>query len=79
MMKRMLLMTVGLMLVCAVPAFAQKAKVKKKEKRFETVVAQAASDYAGRYAGFESGLLHRREGRRGRAVSYHELRRRAPG
>ena len=55
MMRRMLLMALGLMLVCAAPAFAQKMKVKNKDKRFETVVRQESSDYAGRYAGFESG------------------------
>lgn len=55
MMKKMLLMVVGLMLVCAAPALAQKTKVKNKEKRYETVVKQNVSDYAGRYAGFEAG------------------------
>jgi hypothetical protein len=55
MMKRLMLMAVGLVLACAAPAFAQKVKVKNKDKRFETVVKQTLSDYAGRYAGFEEG------------------------
>lgn len=51
MMKRMLLLALGLMLISAAPAFAQKVKNKTKEKRFETVVKQNVSDYAGRYTG----------------------------
>lgn len=54
-MKRVLLMAVGLVLISAAPAFAQKAKVKNKEKRFEPVVKQNVADYAGRYYGFEAG------------------------
>ncbi|MBD0371915.1 MAG: hypothetical protein ICV60_13830 [Pyrinomonadaceae bacterium] len=55
-MKRMLLIAMGLLLISAAPAFAQKNKVKNKEKRFETVVKQTNADYAGRYAGFEEGF-----------------------
>lgn len=51
-MKRALTIMVAL-LVCAAPAFAQKIKVKNKEKRFETVVKPAAA-YAGRYTGFDA-------------------------
>jgi hypothetical protein len=54
-MKRMLLMAFGLTLLCAAQGFAQKVKVKKKEKRFETVVTRNVADYAGRYAGAEAG------------------------
>lgn len=54
-MKRVLLMALGLVLVCASSAFAQKVKdkgikVKNKDKRFETVV-RPASEYVGRYSG----------------------------
>jgi hypothetical protein len=55
MMKRVLLMLVGLMLISAAPAFAQKMKVKNKDKRFETVVKESVADYAGRYYGFQDG------------------------
>lgn len=53
-MKRVLLALIALM-VCVAPAFAQKEKVKtkNKDKRFETVVKPAA-EYAGHYIGFES-------------------------
>jgi hypothetical protein len=55
-MRRVLLMAaLGLMLLWAAPSLAQKAKVKSKEKRFETVVKQNLADYAGHYAGFEAG------------------------
>lgn len=55
-MKRVLLMAVGLVLISAAPGFAQKNKVKNKDKRFETVVKQTMADYAGRYTGFEEGF-----------------------
>lgn len=56
MMKRLLLMAAAVVvLASAAPAFAQKAKVKNKEKRFEAAVKQSVADYAGRYYGFEEG------------------------
>lgn len=54
-MKRLLLMAFVVVLAAAAPAFAQKNKDKKKEKRFEPVVKQNVADYAGRYYGFEEG------------------------
>lgn len=53
-MKRLLLMAFVVVLASAAPAFAQKTKVKNKEKRFETVVKQNVMDYAGRYSGFQA-------------------------
>jgi len=55
MMKRLLLMAAVLLLASAAPAFAQKSKVKNKDKRFETALKQNTADYAGRYEGFEAG------------------------
>lgn len=55
MMKRLLLVAVVAVLASAAPAFAQKAKMKNKEKRFETIVKQNPADYAGRYYGFQEG------------------------
>jgi hypothetical protein len=54
MMKRLLLMAVVVVLASAAPAFAQKNKVKNKDKRFEPVVKQNMADYAGRYYGFQA-------------------------
>jgi hypothetical protein len=52
-----------LTLLCAVPVFGeggegeQKLKNKRKEKRFEPVVRQNITDYAGRYVGMEDYYL----------------------
>ena len=56
-MKIIVVAALGLLLACASPGLAQKYKNKnkeKKDKRFETVVRQNPSDYAGRYTGFDA-------------------------
>ena len=55
-MKIITLAALGLLLACAVPGAAQKYKNKNKnkDKRFETVVKENPSDYAGRYTGIDA-------------------------
>lgn len=79
MMKRLLLMAAVLVLASTAPAFAQKVKDKKKEKRFEPVVKQNVEDYAGRYYGFQADyyLELRVDGAGGLSATSFEGERRA--
>ena len=53
-MKIIVVAALGLLLACAAPGMAQKYKNKNKDKRFETVVKENPSDYAGRYTGWDA-------------------------
>ena len=58
-MKKLLLVSLGLLLAvaAAAPAAGQKPWKKKKEKRFEPVVKQDARDYSGRYVGVDDSYV----------------------
>jgi hypothetical protein len=48
-MKRLLVLSLALLMACSLPAFGQKNKF--KQKTFEPVVKQNFEDYAGKYSG----------------------------
>lgn len=56
-MKKLLLITLGLLLCLPAQGFGQKKKIKFKDKRFEPVVKQNPADYAGKYVGFQDVLF----------------------
>ena len=56
-MKKLLLVSLGLLLAAAAPAAGQKPWKKKKDKRFEPVVKQDARDYSGRYVGVDDSYV----------------------
>ena len=56
-MKKALVIVLTLLSLTASQTFAQKNKVKIKEKRFEPVVKQDINDYAGKYVGIDDTYI----------------------
>ena len=56
-MKKAIVIVLSLLSLTASQTFAQKNKVKFKEKRFEPVVKQNVNDYAGKYVGIDDTYI----------------------